>query len=145
MLSGGDMERVDRRDQGAAAVEFALVLPVLILVLFGIIEFGIAFAQELSLNAGAREGARLGVVPGTDCAGVTAATQSAAATISLPGSNVVVTVGSGCSGSSAPCTVRGDPLVVTAATNFTINIPVWGTQTVTLTGKGEYRCETGTA
>ena len=47
------------RDRGAAAVEFALVLPLLLTLLFGIIEFGWAYAQMLDVRHGAREGARL--------------------------------------------------------------------------------------
>jgi Flp pilus assembly protein TadG len=47
---------------GAAAVEFALVLPLLVLILFGIVEFAAAWhARQLITNA-AREGARVAVV-----------------------------------------------------------------------------------
>ena len=45
-------------DTGAAAVEFALVLLPLLLILFGIIDFGRAYNTQLSLSAAAREGAR---------------------------------------------------------------------------------------
>jgi Flp pilus assembly protein TadG len=45
-----------------AAVELALVLPVLCLVLFGIIDFGISFANYENVRTGTREAARLGVV-----------------------------------------------------------------------------------
>lgn len=40
-------------------VEFALVMPILVLFLFGIIEFGSVYAQNLNLRHGAREGSRL--------------------------------------------------------------------------------------
>ncbi|MGH3990758.1 MAG: TadE family protein [Pseudonocardiaceae bacterium] len=50
------------RDGGAAAVEFALVVPVLLLVLFGIIDFGLLFSNQLSVKQGVREGARQGIV-----------------------------------------------------------------------------------
>lgn len=53
-------------DSGQAVLELALILPVLLLLLFGIIEFGIIFHSNLVLNQAAREGARLGVVGGTD-------------------------------------------------------------------------------
>ena len=46
-------------DGGAALVEFALVAPLLILFLFGIIEFGSVFSQVLDVRHGAREGSRL--------------------------------------------------------------------------------------
>lgn len=45
-----------------ALVEFALVAPVLFLIVFGIIEFGWAFSQNLDVRHGAREGARLAAV-----------------------------------------------------------------------------------
>lgn len=53
-----------RRDDGAAAVELALVLPILLLLVFGIISFGIVFAQQLAVNNGVREGVRTAVVAG---------------------------------------------------------------------------------
>lgn len=47
------------RDRGAAAVEIALVLPLLIAMLFGIIDVSRLFNAELQLSQAAREGARL--------------------------------------------------------------------------------------
>jgi Flp pilus assembly protein TadG len=49
-------------DEGAVLVEFAIILPVLFLVLFAIVEFGWGFAQYLDVRHGAREGARLAAV-----------------------------------------------------------------------------------
>jgi len=43
-------------------VEFAFVLPVFLILVFGIIEFGWAFSQQLDVRHGAREGARLAAV-----------------------------------------------------------------------------------
>ena len=52
-----------RRDQqGAAAVEFALLLPLLVLLLFGMIEFGFAFNTRIQATNAAREAARRAVV-----------------------------------------------------------------------------------
>ncbi|WP_433201900.1 TadE family protein [Dactylosporangium sp. CS-047395] len=45
-------------DRGAAAVELAIVLPVLLMIIFGIIDFGRAYNQRLILTEAAREGAR---------------------------------------------------------------------------------------
>jgi Flp pilus assembly protein TadG len=54
---------MDQRDQdGAAAVEFALLLPLLVLLLFGLIQFGIAFNTKIQATNAAREGARMAVV-----------------------------------------------------------------------------------
>ena len=51
-------------ERGAAATEFALLLPVFLMILFGVIEFGmIMYGREVVTNA-AREGARAGIVQG---------------------------------------------------------------------------------
>ena len=47
-----------REEGGAAAVEFALIVGVLSLLVFGMMEYGLFFLQSQSLRAGAREGAR---------------------------------------------------------------------------------------
>ncbi len=69
-----------RRDEGVAAVEFALVVPILLLLVFGIIGFGTLFGQQLALNNGIRQGARLEIVPGASsstCAQLIQAVQDA--------------------------------------------------------------------
>ena len=50
-----------RHTDGAAAVEFAVLLPVLIAVLFGIIDFGDLFMKDHLITNASREGARYGV------------------------------------------------------------------------------------
>lgn len=47
------------RENGASLIEFALLMPLLLLLLFGIVEFGWLFSQNLDVRHGAREGARL--------------------------------------------------------------------------------------
>jgi Flp pilus assembly protein TadG len=51
-----------RRDAGAAAVEFALVLPILILILFGIIDYGLYFGNALDTRSGVARATRQAVV-----------------------------------------------------------------------------------
>lgn len=51
-----------RHDHGAAAVEFALVMPILFLLLMGIIDYGLWFNDSLSLRQGVRESARQAAV-----------------------------------------------------------------------------------
>lgn len=67
MSTAAPIRRLRRSaDNGVAAVEFALILPVLLLLVLGIINFGFLFGQKLSLNQAVREGARQAVVPGTN-------------------------------------------------------------------------------
>lgn len=46
---------------GAAAVEFALLLPVFLMLVFGVIDFGLAINRQSQMNNAAREAAREGV------------------------------------------------------------------------------------
>jgi Flp pilus assembly protein TadG len=53
-------------DRGAAAAEMALIMPVLLLLVFGIIDFGRMLNAQITLTQAAREGARsqaLGIAP----------------------------------------------------------------------------------
>lgn len=49
----------ETRDDGAAAVEFALIAPILLLLLFGIVDFGRAYQAKVELSHASREGARV--------------------------------------------------------------------------------------
>jgi Flp pilus assembly protein TadG len=63
-------------ERGAALLEVALTLPLLLLVAVGILEFGRAYQTWQVLTNAAREGARIAVLPGTDDASVTARVQT---------------------------------------------------------------------
>lgn len=78
-----------QRDRGATAVEFALLLPVLLLVVFGIVDFGRALNAQITLTQAAREGARLTAL---NAPNVVSRTQAAATGLSP----VAVTVSSSC-------------------------------------------------
>ena len=51
-------------EDGAALIEFAIVLPLMLLVLFGTIDFGLLFQRYQVVTNAAREGARMAVLPG---------------------------------------------------------------------------------
>jgi Flp pilus assembly protein TadG len=51
-----------RREDGASLVEFALILPILALLLFGLIDFGFIYNDYLQVRQGVRDGARQGAV-----------------------------------------------------------------------------------
>lgn len=57
--------RLDRRQNGATLVEFALVMPLLLLIFIGIMEFGMSFYDFLTVEQSAREGVRTGAFTGT--------------------------------------------------------------------------------
>ncbi len=51
--------RALKTDRGATLVEFAILAPLLVTLLLGIVEFGWLFSQNVDVRHGAREGARL--------------------------------------------------------------------------------------
>ena len=121
------MRQRNKDDKGAAAAELAIVLPIFIILVFGIIEFGLAFNRLQGVHAAAREGARIGAItPGTECA---------QAFDALDGLNVT---GFSCSVTQS---CPGTKVVVEVSATEEIDIPIVGTRTVSLSGKGEFRCE----
>ena len=51
--------------RGSTAIEMALILPVLVLLLFGIVEFGLLFYNQQVITNASREAARAGIVAGS--------------------------------------------------------------------------------
>lgn len=72
-------------EKGAVAVEFALMAPILLLVLFAIVSYGRLFSEIQVMNAAAREGGRVAALRG-DAGAVQAAVTSAAAPYTVTGS-----------------------------------------------------------
>lgn len=103
-------------DDGAAAVEFALVLPILLLLVFGIVDFGLAYQAKVELAHAAREGVRTYVLT-QDATKAEARTREAAAM--LDGSDITVTA-TGCAGTAD----FGDSATVTATYQFSYLTPL---------------------
>ena len=103
--------RKRRGEAGTSVVEMAFVLPLLLLCLFAIGDFGVAFTRWNSLTNAVREGARVGVVfrDPCDAATVTAEVQNTvttfAASSGLDGATVTTTVTNACGGVDTPLTV----------------------------------------
>jgi len=159
--------RADRAasERGAVAVEFAIILPVLLMLVFGVISFGIVFAQKAAISSGVRSGARYGAVnlysSSHTCGNVIAKTRESAVTLGIStGREVGVTVRRGavtvCSaargaatptGGSPPCEISGAPtagsetLNVTATFPAEIAIPGAINRQFDLTSTGAYLCE----
>ena len=51
-----------KNQRGASAIEFAIVFPLLVLLLFGIIEFSLILYDKVMITNASREGARAGIV-----------------------------------------------------------------------------------
>jgi Flp pilus assembly protein TadG len=124
-----------RDDLGAAAVEMALVLPFLLLLLFGIIDFGLMLNSQLTVTSAAREGARTYVFTGDE--------DEAEDRVALATENLDGTVGV----DVTPCT--GGQVEVTTTYDYSFITPVSAIAglfgggidgTVTLTGKGVMSC-----
>lgn len=55
-------KKILKRRKGQGIIEFAIVMPLLILLLLGVVEFGWLLNGKITLNSAAREGARVGAV-----------------------------------------------------------------------------------
>jgi Flp pilus assembly protein TadG len=141
-----------RRDErGAAVVEFALILPVLVLFVFGIVEFGRAYSARIQLTAAVREGARAGALGGD----VAAATRAGAPGLTATDISVIynATPGSTCTPVGSSTTVTTATTVVGSTTTTTIptatvtatypfkyDIPLFRSGTWMLSATGVMRC-----
>lgn len=120
-------------------MEFALVLPLLMLLIFGVIDFGRAYNMQLALTQAAREGVRVVALGGT--AG-DATTRTQAALFPVTGVSVAV--------STCPATVTPtSDAQVTATRTYNYITPISGILNVmgqpalaapTITGRGRMRC-----
>jgi Flp pilus assembly protein TadG len=82
--------RTLRGNSGNAMIEFALVFPLLLLIVFGISEFGRALRTVQALSSAAREGARLAAVTEPDQAAVTTRVNEVLTAAQVTSSGIVV-------------------------------------------------------
>ncbi|VBB06615.1 Hypothetical protein LUCI_1851 [Lucifera butyrica] len=125
-----------RNNRGQSMVEFALVLPVFLLLVAGMMEFGRVMNQYLVVTEAAREGARSAAV-GNDDATVIAAVNAAASTINQ--GQLTVTI------SPSPTRTPGDPVTVTVSNPVELITPLisqfFAQNPVTVQGKAVMRVE----
>ncbi len=144
--------RHDRNDRGASAVEFALVVPILILILIGIVNFGFVLAQQISLNSAARQAARYAVVDGRTCAQIKSEGMSAGQTLgmTISAGTVPTPVVTNCGADTLkPCagTLPNTNITVTmtrtgSANRWIITAPPFNLLAVpVIRGTGVMRCE----
>lgn len=117
-------------ERGAAAVEFALVLPILVLILFGVIEFGGVYNAQLMVTGAAREGAREMAVGG-DPADAEATVVAAVVVAGADALDVTVSPAMCAAGSDVTVTVVYDRPFLTGLFGATLE----------LTGLATRRCQ----
>jgi Flp pilus assembly protein TadG len=123
--------RIGNREGGAAMVEFAIVFPLLVLLVFGIIEFGRAYNAQITLTHAAREAAREYAISQDQSAGQ--ATAEATASSLNPGD--MSYTWQVCDSSSI-----GDPSGVTISYPMQLLIPFFPGGPITLSAEGVMRC-----
>ncbi len=128
------LSRSNRRcsdERGAAAVEFALVVSLLLVIVFGIIAFGRVYSELEVMESAAREGARAAAVRTPDQ--IVAAVNDAAAPYSVdnaPTANLV------CDDATV-----GQSVTVSWNQDFDVELVLAPTVTFTREMKGVFRCE----
>jgi Flp pilus assembly protein TadG len=126
-------------ERGAAAVEFALIAPLLFMLIFGIIQFGLAWSQKEIFVQAAREGARYAAVGCEDgaCSSGEVAGHVETALVGYESTEApAVAPSPGCSSTNE------DPdVTVSWDQQFEINIPFVPPVTVTAPIKAVFRCE----
>lgn len=118
-------------ERGVAAVEFALLLPVLLLFIFGIIQFGRGFNAKVTLTHAAREGVRALAIDPADTSG--------AEMIAIDRTNGL----SGVTATAATnCAAAPPNDTVTMTVNYAIDypIPFFGSVTGTISEDATMRC-----
>jgi Flp pilus assembly protein TadG len=125
-----------RREDGQAITEFALILPVLVALLLGIIQFGIVFNNYLTITDAARAGARKAAVSrflGDNGAAAKTTAQNSAQQLNQTDLKVTVT--------STNWDVPGSDVNVTVTYPYSINILGWTVKAGDLSSTTKERLE----
>jgi Flp pilus assembly protein TadG len=131
-----------RREDGVAAVEFALLLPLIVIILFATTEFGISMAKWEDYESAAREGARFAAVhcaPTSPCDNpneVWAVVKNASSDYTASNAPMPATF----TVTPLSCT-SGQQVAVSWQQTFTIDVPLLKVYQQIRTLKGVFRCE----
>jgi Flp pilus assembly protein TadG len=135
-----------RREDGQAIVEFALVLPLLMAILLGIVQFGIVFNNYETLTDATRVGARKAAVTrfiGDNGASAIAAVKNAATGLDLssPGAVTVTSCPPDTTCTTNDWSTTGNEVTVTATYPYSIKILDWTIKAGNLTSVTKERLE----
>jgi Flp pilus assembly protein TadG len=136
------LRREAKREEGAAAVEFALIVGLLAILVFGLLEYGLAFWQVQNLRAAAREGARVAAVRG-DANDVKAATVAASAGSLSGGESITASkvCDNNTTGTQVTVTIANGSLKASVKEAFKVSIPFLPPIQLTPNLTGTFRCE----
>lgn len=121
-------------ERGAAAVEFALLAPILIMLLLGIMEFGRAYNAQISLTSSAREGVRVMAVSNDPALARTAAKNAA---VSLNPALVDSDIAFSASNGTSSCTASYQ---MTVTITYSLSTLTGIAGPFPMTGKGVMQC-----
>lgn len=124
-MSSHRTDRSSDDDRGAITVEFALIVPILMILLVGIINFGAAYNTQIALQGAAREGARA-LALGNSAVDAVNASGGVAMTVSAQ---------TGCPDGDSDAYAS-----VTTSRDFTFSIPFVPLGTRTLSATASMRC-----
>lgn len=128
-------------------IEFALIASMLLLLIFGVVQFGLAYHVKQGLQAGAREGARLASLPQATQGEIKARVRTTLSGVDTSREQCPPqSVGQYCitvtPNITRPCsTVSVNSVTILVDHRIRIDIPVWASPELTLQGKGVFRCE----
>jgi TadE-like protein len=119
-----------RREEGQALVEFALILPVLLMIVTGITSFGLVFYRYVTLTDAVRVGARtlaLGRGQPNPCGPAITETVNSAIDVGLSAGQVTpsyngTTLGAACSSKPGTSWNQGDSVTITASIPYSLSI-----------------------
>ena len=133
-----------RDESGQAITEFALILPILMALLLGIIQFGIVFNNYVTITDAARAGARKAAVSrflGDNGTAAQAVARNSAQGLNQAKLGVSVKACSGANCSSSAWNISGSDVVVTTTYPYTVNILGWTVKAGNLTSTTKERLE----
>lgn len=138
--------RTDRKRSGAATVELAVILPVFVTIMLGMIEVGRGLMVGQLMTNAAREGARLAVVNGTTNTDVTNQIKTflqGSANVAQADVNVAITISNAAAAGQLTGATTGDLVTVTVTIPFSkvSYLPANYLANVTLSGSSAMRHE----
>ncbi|MDS0525888.1 pilus assembly protein [Clostridium sp. SHJSY1] len=105
-----------KNQNGQALVEFAIILPILLILVMGILQFGMMLNSYLAIENATREGARAGIVGKSD---FEIKNMIIAMSPSLDPQNIVITINP-----TENSRKSGDTLVVKITYNYELTVPI---------------------